>query len=534
MNTNKPLIVRVLVVEDSEDDLEIVKRLLEKSDEAKFVLGYAFNLKEALDLSWHEDWDVVLLDLGLPDSMGLDTLHRMVTARPLTPVVVLTGYEDLSSASRALRMGARDYIPKSLMPTELLPRALHYALVRQELDNTVAQHMHVLRRVVEGIMEKHIGQSEDQIVLPQVLGDLEDFALFMVDQEGRILQTNRSTQRILGENVAKRGLAGIMSESELKKFLGSVEGDGGAQWRGDDGRLRLLSSSWKSGGGTKKFLVLATVVREDARSPFGAIEAIQRARRDVLNQVSHHLRTPLTPVLLQLAVLQRSLQGRARERVDVVERNVRRLKRTINEMLDVGDIEAGTFVLRRVASNVAALVRAVAGRLEGVEPAVGGPQELEAHVDPVRLAEAVESVLKALTSVGDVHLQVSGHESLISIVIGVHDCRVTRAEIASWFDPFTDGAGGGSDVLGTGLSLFRAKLLVEAHEGTLEVGEDAEGAPEVQVTVPVSEPRAAAATPMARGRRPPAGRRPAKQSDPVGESDPITGAAPSLASDKTR
>ena len=108
MATETPL--DVLLVEDSPTDVLLTEEAL--SEASRFRLQSSERLAEALRLLSEAHFDVVLLDLGLPDSQGIDTLRRLRAKNPQVAVVVLTGKDDEELALRALQEGAEDYLVK--------------------------------------------------------------------------------------------------------------------------------------------------------------------------------------------------------------------------------------------------------------------------------------------------------------------------------------------------------------------------------------------------------------------------------------
>ena len=83
--------------------------------------------------------DIVLLDLGLPDSQGLETLNQVRAAAPDVPVVVLTGADDETLALDAAQQGAQDYLIKGEVDRRLLTRSMHYVVERQRLTRKLEQ-----------------------------------------------------------------------------------------------------------------------------------------------------------------------------------------------------------------------------------------------------------------------------------------------------------------------------------------------------------------------------------------------------------
>ncbi|MBF0326375.1 MAG: EAL domain-containing protein [Alphaproteobacteria bacterium] len=120
----------VLVVEDNPGDARLVELFLIEDPSRPFLVFKAETLAGALESLAARPVDVVLLDLSLPDSFGLDTLARLRGAFPLIPVVVLTGTDNEALALEALRQGAQDYLVKGQGDGDLVRRSIGYAMER--------------------------------------------------------------------------------------------------------------------------------------------------------------------------------------------------------------------------------------------------------------------------------------------------------------------------------------------------------------------------------------------------------------------
>jgi diguanylate cyclase (GGDEF)-like protein len=132
---------RVLLVEDNPGDARLVREALNDGAPEQFAVEVAASLQQALaSLAPAADMvDVVLLDLSLPDSQGLETYRAIHARHPGIPVLVLSGLNDDSVALRAVNEGAQDFLRKSKVDSELLPRAIRYAIERQGMLEQVRQ-----------------------------------------------------------------------------------------------------------------------------------------------------------------------------------------------------------------------------------------------------------------------------------------------------------------------------------------------------------------------------------------------------------
>jgi signal transduction histidine kinase len=141
--------IKVLLVEDNLGDARLLYEGLEEALPHQFQMVHVRRLSEALEYLWEETCNVVLLDLGLPDSHGIDTLVVTRAQAPGVPIVVLTGFQDEALAVEALKGGAQDYLVKGQVDSNLLGRSLRYAIVRKAADEVLLRQGVALARAEE-------------------------------------------------------------------------------------------------------------------------------------------------------------------------------------------------------------------------------------------------------------------------------------------------------------------------------------------------------------------------------------------------
>jgi two-component system cell cycle sensor histidine kinase/response regulator CckA len=129
--------IRVLLVEDNPGDSRLILELLRNADHERFEVATADRLDRAIAHLNDAVVDVVLLDLGLPDSQGLDTFERMHRAPANVPIVVISGLDDERMALDSVRAGAQDYLVKGQVDGRLLTRVLRYAIERQRTEQWI-------------------------------------------------------------------------------------------------------------------------------------------------------------------------------------------------------------------------------------------------------------------------------------------------------------------------------------------------------------------------------------------------------------
>lgn len=131
--------LKVLVVEDNPGDVRLLQEALLDAREGQFELLYAERVDRALQYLVDRPFDVILLDLALPDSHGLETLTQMTAAAPSVPVVVLTGAREESLSVEAIRAGAQDYLVKGQITGALLTQSLRYAVERKQSQEAISE-----------------------------------------------------------------------------------------------------------------------------------------------------------------------------------------------------------------------------------------------------------------------------------------------------------------------------------------------------------------------------------------------------------
>jgi DNA-binding response OmpR family regulator len=126
--------IKVLMIEDNRGDYQLILKLLEKSENAQFELVHSPKLKSGVELLENNSFDVILLDLGLPDSNGLDSFNVILKKHPEIPTIILTGLANEETGIQAIKYGAQDYLVKGEFNGKLLVRAIQYAIERKKLE----------------------------------------------------------------------------------------------------------------------------------------------------------------------------------------------------------------------------------------------------------------------------------------------------------------------------------------------------------------------------------------------------------------
>jgi diguanylate cyclase (GGDEF)-like protein/PAS domain S-box-containing protein len=149
----QPEIIKVLLIEDNPGDARLVKEMLVDAGSNQFSFVHARLISEGLAFLRDEGYHVILLDLELPDGHGLNNIRQVCTLAPHLPVIILTGLDDETTAIRAVQEGAEDYLVKGQMDSNLLARAIRYAIERKRVGEKLRESEEKYRTILENIEE---------------------------------------------------------------------------------------------------------------------------------------------------------------------------------------------------------------------------------------------------------------------------------------------------------------------------------------------------------------------------------------------
>ncbi len=133
MDPERKSTIAILLIEDSNFVARLIGKML-SGTAAPFALTCVRRLSDGLEALAQHPVDLIMLDLSLPDSAGLETFERVQAQVPDIPIIILTGSSDPSLATRAVQMGAQDYLIKGGIDSDLLLRSINYAIERQRLQ----------------------------------------------------------------------------------------------------------------------------------------------------------------------------------------------------------------------------------------------------------------------------------------------------------------------------------------------------------------------------------------------------------------
>jgi signal transduction histidine kinase len=198
-----PKPVRVLLVEDSASDALLLQESLGETRPGEFNFTHVETWAEAVRCMHDKEFEVLLLDLSLPDITGRDTFLRARADAPHLPIVVLTGEANEALGLDAVRHGVQDYLIKGQAYGLQTARAIRYALERKQVEDALKRTEDALReserqlREWNSALERRV--AERTASLEETISDLEDFSHSITHDLRAPLRAIRSFAQILGE-----------------------------------------------------------------------------------------------------------------------------------------------------------------------------------------------------------------------------------------------------------------------------------------------------------------------------------------------
>ena len=341
----------VLLIEDNPGDARLVTEYLgERFGDECEVLG-ARTLAAGLEALRSHHVDLVLLDLSLPDSTGLDTFYQVHAQAPRTPVVILTGDDDDEQATEALRVGAEDYLAKKHADSVALIRTMRHAVQRRHaaeaLRSSETRYHTLVETMEEGIVQVDAG------------GCIRFANARVADMLGLALPALHGRRLLESVDPAHRaaaaGLLGIAPGSRASGELSLRRGNG-VETRviAAVGRMTALHSGW-----TEAVVMLADItgrqlaeeelrrlkmqLEERVAERTAQLEAANADLEAFNHSVAHDLRAPLNAILGFASILQEDAAGLLST---THQRHLQFIERSAQSM---NDLIGGLLSLARVA-----------------------------------------------------------------------------------------------------------------------------------------------------------------------------------------
>ncbi len=143
----------ILLIEDNPSDSRLIEDYLKEVEDFKFTLLLADDLSTGLDHISKKDLDIVLVDLGLPDSQGIATVEKVLKKETGLPIIVLTGLDDIEKIKGALYEGIQDYLIKGQFDGRILVKSIVFSIERKKSEEEIKNSYQKLQKTLKSTID---------------------------------------------------------------------------------------------------------------------------------------------------------------------------------------------------------------------------------------------------------------------------------------------------------------------------------------------------------------------------------------------
>jgi len=467
------IFAKILLIEDDMNDAFLLKRLLQKAQFITVEIDQAETLQQAIHYLQNQSYDLILLDLFLPETQGLDTFSNLSSHSHDLPIIVLSGLEDQDIALAAVQAGAQDYLAKGQFDTHLLSRSIRYGIERQHLSVRLKQQNQELQ-AKETQLRTIISQNADGMV--------------MINSQGIVLFANPAAESLLGcpANELNAAVLGFPFTSQETTELTIQQPSGDSVIV----EMRLVQMNWNSESAYLASLRDITPRKQAEESLLRALEAekqLNQLKSQIISVVSHEYRTPLTVILSSAEMLSRYRQklsdAKQAKHLERIQSAVEHLTALVDDVLFINQAELNKLEFKPEPIEIIPFTQELVSQFQ-----VGGEDkyrlvfsnqgncgQLNGDAKLLRqiLTNLVSNAIKYSPDGGNVGVNLSCEDSQIILQVSDSGIGISPEDQIQLFQSFSRATNVGA-ISGTGLGLSIVKKCVELHGGeitlTSEVG----------------------------------------------------------------
>ncbi|MBX9720312.1 MAG: response regulator [Candidatus Obscuribacterales bacterium] len=472
----------LLLIEDNLGDARLFIEALRDIEGQDFTVEQVSKLKEGLELLGSGHYDIVLVDLFLPDSRGLDTFLQIRDRVPDLPVLVLTGFNDEKLAVEAVKNGAQDYLLKAELSPNLLKRALRYAVERKQAEKLAQYAIRAEHEITQEILEHApVGIwmiDQDKIIRQVNLVACQQISLGPADLVGhKLLSVLPSLPSDRLKRALSQGLPFNLENFPWRSPEASVVDKERGYWD---------VVVWPIYGGDsapKGVVAITTDVTERVRA--------SRQREDFVAMLAHDLKTPLIGADRALEFISADtigiLTSAQTQVIGMLQQSTQSLLQMIQNLLEVYRYEASVPVLDLQSVGVSEVISrcirelaplAQSKQIEVVSEIADDLPRISGDEIAMRrlFMNLLDNSIKFTPQNGSIRFRAYGKKGYVHIEVSDTGAGVSIIEQPKLFDRYWQGERTRKPYSsGTGLGLYLCRQIAEAHSGSISYSDAENG-----------------------------------------------------------
>jgi len=460
-------IPKILVVDD---EMRIREGCRDVLTQEGFEVASAESGKKGLDMIAREHFDIILLDLMMPEISGLEVLPEVKASHPDTVVIVITGYATIEHSIEAMKSGAFDFIPKPFSPEQLkvvVSKAIDHTRALQDIAKEKSRMRGLINRLSDGVMATD-GHSKIVLANPAFMK--------MINHKGGAVIGNPAESFIKEPKILDMIREALsMPLDTFGELIEEVNQDG--EGEGEETVLNAHSVPFRDRTGAN--IGTITVLHD-----ITALKKIDRMRSDFVSMVSHEIRSPMNSVLMQLKVMMDGLAGDVTEKqteiLDRASKKINSLVEMASELLDLAKIESGLITLEKELIQFNELLEEQCRfHLEDA-----GAKNISISFSPAPhlplvsanrrnmeevVTNLITNAIKYSSAGATIDLAVSLEDAYLCITVKDTGLGMSADDLERIFDRFYRVKNDQTRyITGTGLGLPIVKKIIQAHHGTIQ------------------------------------------------------------------
>lgn len=458
--------IKLLLVEDDEDDVMLAKEYLAQIDTFDFDVHWASNIDQARKRATNEMFDIYLVDYYLGGENGLAFVRFLHDSKILAPSIIMTGQANPNVDIDASRSGAADYLVKGELDASLLERSIRYALsqakIIRELNEKERKYRSLFERSIDPIL-----LATRSLVLTDVNDSfIKSFGYSPVEIKGMSLKS------LFRDPEEFFHYEGTLSQSaQIKDYEVKLVSRDGVT------RESLLNCVYIPHPSDElccfQCIIHDLTMRKQAENDMIVAERLSLTGK-LARTIAHEVRNPLTNLSLALDQLRRELPAgndAGTLFADIIQRNSNRIEQLVGEMLKSSKPAALNLQLSSVAETLDETIKLAIDRIRL------NKIKLDVRIDPdlprilfdsekiqLALLNIVINATEAMSNDGELRIHACQRGSVVTISFADNGKGIGKEDLGRLFDPFFTGKQGGM-----GLGLTSTKNILMSHSARIDV-----------------------------------------------------------------
>ncbi len=361
----KENLINILLIEDNLGDARMIMEMINDIEGNIFKIIHTENLNDGIKTHKNLKCQIILLDLFLPDSMGINTILHMLKEASDIPIIILSGIDDQLLAIDAVKYGAQDYLIKGKTDSTLLERSIYYAIERHQNKEEMKKLMKDLK-----LSEKRLS----------TLFKNAPIAIILHDINGNIYTSNKMAEKLFSytqDELISLNVYNFFEEESLNDFRQELKNHIESQpsTKKFEGTIKNKQNSFKDVGISSSFFkvdgkVFIETLFSDISDRISYektkillidhLIATLETKTTFFSAMSHDLRTPLNAIIgfseLLLEDMNEQLSEEQLDFLRDINESAENLLELIIFILDYSEIEAGIFKINKVKFNIMPII----------------------------------------------------------------------------------------------------------------------------------------------------------------------------------